>query len=84
MKVLFCGGGGRPQQGAEPGGRWGGGGGSRPGVGGGEQRGTQGSFMSQLSAGAVQRCPWPGAWDMWVEECLRDAQVGCVVYLLRD
>ncbi|CAM9437484.1 unnamed protein product [Ectocarpus sp. 4 AP-2014] len=33
------------------------------------------SFMSLLTEGAVQRCPWPGAWDRWVEECLRDAQV---------
>ena len=54
----------------------------------GQERGTRGdaggrgkgprsevSFMSLLTEGAMQRCPWPGAWDRWVEECLRDAQV---------
>lgn len=35
------------------------------------------SFMSLLTEGTMKQCPWPGAWDRWVEECLRDAQV-CV------
>lgn len=37
------------------------------------------SFLSLLTEGAVQRCPWPGAWDRWVEESLRDAQASIVV-----
>ena len=41
------------------------------------------SFMSLLTADALRRCPWPGAWDRWVEECLRDAQVGSWVSLSR-
>lgn len=47
------------------------------GRGGGRGRGpgSEVSFMSLLTEGAMQRCPWPGAWDRWVEECLRDAQV---------
>lgn len=54
----------------------GGGGGGRPG-GGGEK--SEVSFASLLTEGAVQRCPWPGAWDRWVEECLRDAQVSGLI-----
>ncbi|CAB1100113.1 unnamed protein product [Ectocarpus sp. CCAP 1310/34] len=54
----------------------GGTGGSRGGAGGkGPSSAADVSFMSLLTEGAVQRCPWPGAWDRWVEECLRDAQV---------
>lgn len=53
--------------------RGGGGGGLGAARGGG---GSDVSFMSLLTEGAMQRCPWPGAWDRWVEECLRDAQVG--------
>lgn len=51
------------------------------GGGGGDRGGADVSFMSLLSEGAMQRCPWPGAWDRWVEECLRDAQVGYVCVL---
>lgn len=55
--------------------RGGGAGGSRGGAGGtGPSSAADASFISLLTEGAVQRCPWPGAWDRWVEECLRDAQ----------
>lgn len=48
------------------------------GGGGGKDPRSDVSFMSLLTKGAMQRCPWPGAWDRWVEESLRDAQVGGV------
>lgn len=60
VEALFPGG---RQEDATRGGRWGSSGGSEK------------SFLSLLTAGTVQRCPWPGAWDVWLEECLRDAQV---------
>lgn len=44
----------------------------------GKDPGSDVSFASLLTEGAMQRCPWPGAWDRWVEECLRDAQVSGV------
>lgn len=50
---------------------WRGGGGGTSG----RKPGSDMSFMSLLTEGAMQRCPWPGAWDRWVEECLRDGQV---------
>lgn len=55
----------------------------RPGARGGNagKSGGQGSdvsFMSLLTEGAMRRCGWPGAWDRWIEECLRDAQVGAL------
>lgn len=62
------------QQGPGQGGWRGSGGGSSGG-----KRAAEVSFVSQISAGAVQRCPWPGAWDLWLEECLRDAQVASFV-----
>lgn len=36
------------------------------------------SFMSLLTGDALRRCPWPGAWDRWVQECLREVQVWCM------
>lgn len=61
--------------GRSDGARGGGAGGSRGAAGGkGPSSAADVSFMSLLTEGAVQRCPWPGAWDRWVEECLRDAQ----------
>ncbi len=54
-----------------------GGGGDVGGRGAGRGARSEVSFMSLLTEGAMQRCPWPGAWDRWVEECLRDGQV-CV------
>lgn len=49
----------------------------------GKGQGSEVSFMSLLTEGAMQRCPWPGAWDRWVEECLRDAQVNGVAVTRR-
>ena len=54
-----------------------GGRGGTAGRGGGQGSGSDVSFMSLLTEGAMRRCGWPGAWDRWIEECLRDAQV-CV------
>lgn len=54
-----------------------GGRGGNAGRGGGQGSGSDVSFMSLLTEGAMRRCGWPGAWDRWIEECLRDAQV-CV------
>ncbi|CAM9533516.1 unnamed protein product [Scytosiphon promiscuus] len=71
----------RPRDGADRGMRGGvgggGGGGPAGGRGGGGEKSPRSgvSFTSLLTEGAMQRCPWPGAWDRWVEECLRDAQV---------
>lgn len=79
VEALFTGGG----QLAEGRGNWGG---NRGGVGGGGgEKGRAGdvSFLSLLTAGTMEHCPWPGAWDRWVEECLRDAQVRfCVLFAL--
>lgn len=57
---------------------WRGGGPGREGgggAGGGSKGASEVSFMSLLTPGTMQRCPWPGAWDPWLEECLREAQV---------
>ena len=52
-----------------------GGRGGNTGRSGGQGSGSDVSFMSLLTEGAMRRCGWPGAWDRWIEECLRDAQV---------